>query len=79
MVEPVFRVAGAEESEPSGERNEDPSLVTRFEHDCVVRSASRLSALIQLTRPNLGHAQRPTIGPYSGHRLANGLLAPMTC
>lgn len=78
LVIPEIRAAQAGESE-SNERGEDPSLTSRFEHDRLMHLECRVAAFVELTRPNLGHAQRPVIEPHSGHRLSNGLLAPMTC
>lgn len=78
LVVPEIRAAEAGESE-SNERGEDTSLTSRFEHDQLMNLECRVAAFVELTRPNLGHAQRPVIEPHSGHRLSNGLLAPMTC
>jgi hypothetical protein len=79
LAVPVVRAAEAGESSGSHERTEDPTLTTRFEHDRLVVLASRVAAFVQLARPLLGHAQRPVLEAFPGHRLANGLLAPMTC
>jgi hypothetical protein len=79
LAVPVVRAAEAGESSGSHERSEDPTLTSRFEHDRLVALASRVSAFVQPARPLLGHAQRPVLEAFRGHRLANGLLAPMIC
>jgi hypothetical protein len=79
LAVPVVRAAEAGESSGSHERNEDPTLTTRFEHDRLLSLESRVASFLQLARPCLGHAQRPVLELLPGHRLANGLLAPMTC
>jgi hypothetical protein len=79
LAVPVVRATEAGETSGSHERNEDPSLTTRFEHDRLLSLESRVASFLQLVRPCLGHAQRPVLDLLPGHRLANGLLAPMTC
>jgi hypothetical protein len=79
LAVPVVRATEAGESSGSHERSEDPTLTTRFEHDRLLGLASRVTAFVQPARPCLGHAQRPVLELLPGHRLANGLLAPMTC
>jgi hypothetical protein len=76
---PVIQSAEASESGAPKERCEDPTLTARFEHDRLHALERRVAAFAQSARPSLGHAQRPVLLPLPGHRLANGLLAPMTC
>lgn len=79
VAQPVFRAADAEESQSPTERSEETSIVARFVRVSMHRSACSNSTFAHLMRPNFSRAQRPTIETHSGHRLANGLLAPMTC
>ena len=78
LVVPVTR--SSENNERANERCEELSIAERVER---VRSlaietlrGTPLGALAIL--PNVGHAQRPDLDPPAGHRLANGLLAPLT-
>jgi hypothetical protein len=75
---PVVRSAEMNES-GSRERAEDPTLVHRVELERYLRFECGLSAILQPDRMSLGHSQRPDLAPPAGHRLSNGLLAPITC
>jgi hypothetical protein len=79
LVVPVTR--SSEINERASERCEELSLGGRVER---VRSlaietlrGTPLGALTVVA--NVGHAQRPILDPPVGHRLSNGLLAPLTC
>jgi hypothetical protein len=63
----------------SRERVEDPTLSHRVELERYLRFASGPCSFLQSDRNLLGHSQRPILEPPAGHRLANGLLAPITC
>jgi hypothetical protein len=75
---PVVRTAEMNEQGPR-ERAEDPTLAHRVELERYLRFASGPCAFLQPDRILLGHSQRPILEPPAGHRLANGLLAPITC
>jgi hypothetical protein len=75
---PVVRSAEMNEHS-SRERAEDPTLAHRVELDRCLRFDSRPAAFMQPAQLSLGHSQRPILDPPAGHRLANGLLAPITC
>jgi hypothetical protein len=75
---PVVRTAEMNE-QGSRERAEDPTLAHRVELERHLRLASGPVAFLQLAQMSLGHSQRPVLEPPAGHRLANGLLAPITC
>jgi hypothetical protein len=75
---PVVRTAEMNEH-GSRERAEDPTLAHRVELERYLRFASGPGAFLQPAQTWLGHSQRPVIEPPAGHRLANGLLAPITC
>ena len=75
---PVARSAEMNEHGSSRERAEELTLVHRLELDRHLRCENRPAAIMQPAR-SLGHSQRPILDPLSGHRLPNGLLAPITC
>jgi hypothetical protein len=80
MLTAVPLVRSAEMNEPgSRERAEDPTLAHRVELERYLRFASGPGAFLKPDRIRLGHSQRPVLEPPAGHRLANGLLAPITC
>jgi hypothetical protein len=75
---PLVRTAEMNEH-GSRERAEDPTLAHRLELDRYLHCDSRPAAFLQPAQLSLGHSQRPVLEPPAGHRLANGLLAPITC
>jgi hypothetical protein len=80
LTVPVIRSAETHESGSSHERCEDPTLAARVQHEREFLEFHRgVAAFLQPVRSSLGHAQRPVLDLLPGHRLANGLLAPMTC
>ena len=74
---PVVRAS--EMNENGRERVEEPTVARRIDHDRHLHLENRVAAFLQPARPCLGHAQRQVLDPLPGHRLANGLLAPITC
>ena len=77
---PLIRTVETSESGSPKERCEDPTLAARVQHERqFLEFHNNIAAFLQPTRPTLGHAQRPVFAPLPGHRLTNGLLAPMTC
>ncbi|HEY3392420.1 MAG TPA: hypothetical protein VGK58_06925 [Lacipirellulaceae bacterium] len=78
LAAPVVRTAEMNEH-GSRERAEDPTLAHRVELERYLRFESRPAVFLQPAQRSLGHSQRPILEPPAGHRLANGLLAPITC
>jgi hypothetical protein len=78
---PVTRASENNERTAPNERCEELSMTGRVDRvrtlalECLRDSPMRAIAFIA----NVGHAQRPDLDPPAGHRLANGLLAPLTC
>jgi hypothetical protein len=80
---PVTRASENNERTTPNERCEEFSATGRcdrvrhlaLEYLRVSHVHSRAVAVL----PNVGHAQLPDLDPPAGHRLPNGLLAPLTC
>jgi hypothetical protein len=78
---PMIQAAENGERTNSSERSEELTIASRHER------ARRLAELHLHTTQfravmvvmNIGRTQLPDLDPSAGHRLANGLLAPMTC
>ncbi len=81
VVLPTIRSAQSNGNGPSEERSEELSVTRRLDHTRSLRiDYCRLGTMRSCLMPqSLGHAQRPVLEPLSGHRLPNGLLAPLTC
>jgi hypothetical protein len=81
VVIPAIRAAEVGEVGSAKERGEDPPLTSRFDQGRQLGLEYRCFATLRsCPAPQvLGHAQRPILQPPSGHRLPNGLLAPLTC
>jgi hypothetical protein len=79
MAVPLVRASEINEHESPRERVEDPTLTRRIDHDRHLHLEYGVVAFLQPAWPCLGHAQRQVLTPLSGHRLTNGLLAPITC
>jgi hypothetical protein len=81
VIFPTTRYAESGESGSPKERCEELSVSGRL--DQLRRLSLENGRLVASTAvPTwriLGHAQRPVLEPPAGHRLANGLLAPITC
>lgn len=81
LIVPMTRSAESVENGSPKERCEELSPAARLDHGrhlrleyCRVVNTHALP-----TQLSLGHAQRPVLDPPAGHRLPNGLLAPLTC
>lgn len=81
MVVPAYRLAEINENLPTKERCEDFSAVGRFDHYRNLRLEQRrtVNTVAPPTRQTLDRAQSAALRSPPGHRLANGLLAPITC
>jgi hypothetical protein len=76
---PLTRSSELNEISSQRERNEESSYANRVDNEKHLRLSHGFTTFVQLARPLLGHAQRCVLAPPSGHRLLNGLLAPITC
>jgi hypothetical protein len=77
---PETRWGESEESAPSSERQEEFTALGRFDHERQMKlEQRRLAIIFEVPSSHLGHTQNPVLFAPSGHRLANGLLAPLTC
>jgi hypothetical protein len=69
-----------QESIPASERSEEFASLGRFDHERQMKLEQRLLAItFEVPSSHLGHTQNSVILVPTGHRLANGLLAPLTC
>jgi hypothetical protein len=78
---PGLRLAELQENMPANERSEEFASVVRFDHVRQIKLERRRSAII-FDIPacsQLGHTQNRVLFAPGGHRLSNGLLAPLTC
>lgn len=70
----------SQESIPTSERSEEFASLGRFDHERQMKLEQRLlAATFEVPSSHLGHTQNSVILVPPGHRLANGLLAPLTC
>lgn len=70
----------SQESSPASEHNEEFASIGRFDHERHMKLEQRLLAItFEVPSSHLGHTQNSVILVPTGHRLANGLLAPLTC
>jgi hypothetical protein len=77
---PESRSAETEESVPASERGEEFAALGRFDHERQMKLEQRqLAIAFEVPSEHLGHTQKSVILVPTGHRLANGLLAPLTC
>lgn len=84
---PILAVADArsgsdsEENRPVDERQEEATANFRADHHRQLKlDQRRLAFVFEVFTPSrLGHTQNRVLFTPSGHRLANGLLAPITC
>lgn len=79
---PLTRASEQNERTTSSERSEEMSVANRCDRARLLaienlRITNNVRAV--LFTANVGHSQLPDLDPPAGHRLANGLLAPMTC
>lgn len=77
----MSRSAELEECAPSKNVSEEFSLVHRGHPHRQLRfdAGTKMSALTVLPPLTLGHTQKHVLNSPRGHRLPNGLLAPLTC
>jgi hypothetical protein len=75
------RSGEAQENAPLNERQEEFASQGRLDHERLMKLEQRRLAIIFLVPASsrLGHTQNAVLLAPSGHRLANGLLAPLTC
>jgi len=74
------RSGEAQENAPLSERQEEFTNMGRFDHERHMKLEQRRLAIIFIpASSSLGHTQNAVLLAPSGHRLANGLLAPLTC
>jgi hypothetical protein len=74
------RFAELEENSPAKTRLEELSIGHRLSPQRQLRNdVVRLAAHVFLSPRFLGHTQNPILNAPRGHRLPNGLLAPLTC
>ena len=75
------RSGEAQENAPLNERQEEFTTMGRFDHERLMKLEQRRLAIIfeVPASSRLGHTQNAVLLAPSGHRLANGLLAPLTC
>jgi hypothetical protein len=69
------------ESVPVSERQEEFTTFGRFDHERLLKLEQRRRAIYgEVTdSSHLGHTQNIVLLAPTGHRLSNGLLAPLTC
>jgi hypothetical protein len=69
-----------QENAPLSERFEEFTTLGRFDHERLLKHQRRLAFNHEVTdSSHLGHTQNVVLLAPSGHRLSNGLLAPLTC
>lgn len=75
------RSSESEENAPSSERQEEFTTMGRCDFERLMKfEHRRLAAIFEVPASSrLGHTQNAVLLAPSGHRLANGLLAPITC
>jgi hypothetical protein len=75
------RSGETQENAPPSERQEEFTTQGRFDHERLMKLEQRRLAIIfeVPASSRLGHTQNAVLLAPSGHRLANGLLAPLTC
>jgi hypothetical protein len=74
------RSSESQENAPPSERQEEFTTMGRFDHERHMKQEQRQLAIIfEVPSVHLGHTQNAVLLAPSGHRLANGLLAPLTC
>jgi len=75
------RTSESQENAPGGERSEEPATVNRCDHVRHLRWERLLPAFTSKISVifDKGHASDVATHVPDGHRLSNGLLAPLTC
>jgi hypothetical protein len=81
VILPEGRSGETQENAPPSERQEEFTTQGRLDHERQVKLEQRRLAIIfeVPASSRLGHTQNAVLLAPSGHRLANGLLAPLTC
>jgi hypothetical protein len=80
LTHPETRSGESQESAPISERQEEFTHLGRFDHERQLKLEQRRQASIfEVPSSHLGHTQNSVLPAPSGHRLSNGLLAPITC
>jgi hypothetical protein len=80
MIFTDSRSSESEENAPPSERQEEFAAFGRFDHERQMKlEQRRLAIIFEVPSSHLGHTQNAVLEAPSGHRLANGLLAPLTC
>src|SRR4029078_6897644 len=80
MIFPDTRSSESQENAPPSERQEEFPTAGRIDHERQIKLEQRQLAIIfEVPSAHLGHTQNAVLLAPSGHRLANGLLAPLTC
>ena len=79
IIFPESRCGDSQESAPASERQEEFTTNGRFDHERQVKiETRRLAIIFGVPSEHLGHTQNIVLPALGGHRIANGLLAPMT-
>ena len=75
------RPGESQESSPASERQEEFTTLGRHDYERLLKFEQRRLAIIFEVPAcdRLGHTQNAVLFAPSGHRLSNGLLAPLTC
>ena len=75
------RSSESEESAPPSERQEEFTTLSRCDFERLMKyEHRRLATIFEVPASSrLGHTQNVVLLAPSGHRLSNGLLAPITC
>jgi hypothetical protein len=80
MIFPDSRSSESQENAPPSERQEEFATLGRFDHERHMKlEQRRLAIIFEVPSSHLGHTQNAVLLAPSGHRLSNGLLAPLTC
>jgi len=80
LIFPESRSSESQENAPPSERQEEFTTMGRLDHERLMKlEQRRLAIIFEVPSSHLGHTQNAVLFAPSGHRLANGLLAPLTC
>ncbi len=80
LISPDSRSNESQENAPSTERHEEFITMGRLDHERLMKlEQRRLAIIFEGPSSHLGHTQNDVLLAPSGHRLAYGLLAPLTC
>ncbi len=80
LIFPESRSSESQETVPLSEHQEEFTTIGRFDHERHMKLEQRLLATVfEVPSLSLGHTQNAVLPAPSGHRLSNGLLAPLTC